>query len=130
MNVKYGVLGQAMSPVPLGSFDESLRKLWTDYIDLLLIRQSFCFQAKRGRIFFPMHYYIFARARKKGYPCWDIWRNSSMLSNLMCLPLVLIKPSLAKVDRVRMALLVVMLAREAMSSLLSDTSKTLSSSMP
>lgn len=53
-----------------------------------------------------------------------------MLSNLMCLPLVLIKPSLAKVESVRMALLVVMLAREAMSSLLSDTSKTLSSSMP
>ena len=53
-----------MSPVPLGSFDESLRKLWTDCIDLLLIRQSFCFQAKRGRIFFLYIINIFAREEK------------------------------------------------------------------
>lgn len=97
---------------------------------LAYFRQVMGRDTKARGIIPPYTLLIYSRARKKGYPCWDIWRNSSMLSNLMCLPLVLIKPSLAKVDRVRMALLVVMLAREAMSSLLSDTSKTLSSSMP
>ena len=76
MNMKYGVLGTGNvtrtigelflatkvwitnvgEEKVVGSFDESLRKLWTDYIDLLFVHQPFCFQAKRGRIFLPIHY--------------------------------------------------------------------------